>query len=100
MYLTLVEEQVQSGLELAADSGDVDVELALLEKFNSNLEKVAPLRTANLLREATIALERHVADRSGQTFNDYLYTHGLKVGQDFADLSSALGSPINLQNIE
>lgn len=94
-----VETYVESGFRLVVASTDVDVELALLNPYARNLDRVEPTRTANLLREATEALERHVTDSSGQTFNDYLYTHGLKVSQGFADLSAALGRTIDPLNI-
>jgi hypothetical protein len=46
-----------------------------------------------------VALERHITDQSGQTFNDWLYTQGLQVAQSFADLSAAVGTPIVPGNI-
>lgn len=99
-YLVQVERVVQSGLHLVVLSTDVEVELALLRPYNNTLDKVNPLSTANLLREAVEALERHITDRSGQSFNDYLFTRSLKVTQYFADLSGVLGLPINEGNIE
>jgi hypothetical protein len=98
--LVAVEPLVQSGFQLVVLSSDIETELAMLGGYDRNLPKVAPARTANLLRDATEALERHVTDSSGQTLNDYLFTRGLKVSQDFADLSGALGQAINPLNIE
>lgn len=98
-HLVQVERLVQSGLHLIVLSTDADVEVVLLEPYAKNLEIVNPTRTANLLRLATVALERHIEDRTGQTFNDYLFTHGLQVSQDFADLSAILGTTINPVNI-
>lgn len=97
--LVQVSNLVQSGLHLVVLSTDVQVELDLLTPYVQNLAKVNPLQTANLLRQATEALERHITDRSGQTFNDYLFTHGIKVSQDFANLSGALGAAIDQSNI-
>ena len=99
MHLVEVETLLESGFRLIVVSSDSEVELALLNPYARNLDKVSPTRTANLLREAATALERHVTDSSGQTLNDYLYTNGIKVGQDYADLSAALGRTINPLNI-
>src|SRR4051812_7940651 len=93
-YLVQVDLLVESGFRLVVASSDVEVELNMLAPYARNMDRVVPDRTSNLLREATEALEQHITDRSGQTFNDYLYTHGLKVSQNFADLSAALGRPI------
>jgi len=98
-HLVQVETLVFSGLHLVVLSTDPEVEVALLQPYVKNLDTVDHLKTATLLRQATDALERHVTDRSGQTFNDYLYTHGLKVSADFASLSAALGSPISPLNV-
>src|SRR3954471_24147843 len=87
-HLVQVEVLVQSGLHLIVLQTDPEVEVALLSPYVTNLNVVQHLKTANLLRSATEALERHITDRSGQTFDDYLFTHGLKVGQDFAALSA------------
>lgn len=98
-HLVQVESLVYSGLHLIVLSTDPEVEIALLSPYVRTLDTVDHLKTSNLLRQATEALERHITDRSGQTFNDYLFTHGLKVGQNFAALSAALGhiiSPINI----
>lgn len=98
-HLVQVETLVFSGLHLVVLSTDPEVEVALLGPYVSNLDTVDHLKTASLLRQATEALERHITDRSGQTFNDYLYTHGIKVSQDFASLSAALGHAISPLNI-
>lgn len=99
-HLVQVESLVYSGLHLVVLSEDPEVEVALLLPYSRNLDTVAHLKTANLLRQATEALERHITDRSGQTFNDYLYAHGLKVSQNFAALSAALGHIISPLNVE
>jgi len=98
-YLIQVERFVYSGLHLIVLSSDPEVEVALVQPYAANLEEVDPTRTAGLLRRATEALERHITDRSGQSFDDYLFTHGIKVGQDFAALSAALGHTINPLNV-
>ena len=98
-HLVQVELLVQSGLHLIVLSTDADVEVALIGAYANNLQTVDRSRTANLLRQATEALERHITDRSGQTFNDYLFTRGLKVGHDFATLSGLLGHAISPLNI-
>lgn len=98
-YLVGVESVVQSGLHIIVLSTDPEVEVALLSPFVENLDTVNHLKTATLLRQATEALERHITDRTGQTFDDYLYTHGLKVSQDFASLSAALGHVISPLNV-
>lgn len=98
-HLVQVEVLVQSGLHLIVLQTDPEVEVALLSPYVANLNTVQHLKTANLLRQATEALERHVTDRSGQTFDDYLFTHGLKVSEDFAALSAALGHVVNPLNV-
>ena len=98
-YLEMVEPLVYSGLNLVVLSNDVDVVLALLNPYQTSDTNADPLRTASVLRDAITALERHITDQSGQTFNDWLYTQGLKVAQSFADLSAAVGTPIVPQNI-
>lgn len=94
-----VESLVESGLTLVVASTDVQVEIDLLGSYTANLTRVSIDATAQLLSLATNALERHITERSGQTFNDYLFTNGLKVSQDFADLSAVLGATIAPQNI-
>jgi len=98
--LRTVQSVVESGLALVVSSMDVLVELDMLDAYVVNAASVETDVTAALLREATLALETHITERSGQTFNDYLFTNGLKVNQDFADLSNALGAPIAPENIE
>lgn len=98
--LVRVQESIQSGLNLVVDSSDIDVELDALTFYNRNLANVNVSSTVSLLRLATEALQRHVTTRSGQTFNDYLFFRGLKVTQDFADLSDLLGAPISPTNVE
>ena len=98
-FLEQVEPLVYSGLELVILSNDVDVLLALTGPYQTSDTNADPLRTASVLRDAIVALERHITDQSGQTFNDWLYAQGLKVAQSFADLSAAVGTPIVPQNI-
>ena len=97
--LVQLESYVHSGFHLIILSTIPEVEVALLQPYAENLDTVNPSRTSNLLRRAMLALERHITDRSGQSFNDYLYTHGLKVSQDFAALSGRLGTTISPLNI-
>lgn len=94
-----VEAKVYSGLHLIVLFTDADVEVALLQPYASTLDKVNPNKTANLLRQALEALENHITNTTGQTFNDYLFTNGLKVSQDFAALSGVLGHTINPLNV-
>jgi hypothetical protein len=98
-HLVQVEALVYSGLHLVVLSTDVQVELDLLGPYNRTYNTVNPAKTAGLLREATVALEQHIESRSGQTFNDYLYVRGLKVGRDFASLSAIVAETINPLNI-
>jgi hypothetical protein len=90
---------LESGLALVVSSTDIDVEVAMLDPYVRNVASMNPDATAGQLRVATEALERHVTNQTGQTLNDYLFTHGLKVSRDFASLSEALGAPINEVNI-
>lgn len=100
-YSGLVQAQnyLQSGLELVVADTDPDVEAGLIQPFSINLTAMEVDVTAGLLRLATEALQRHITDRSGQNFNDYLYVRGLKVTQEFADLSEKLGVPIEPVNV-
>ena len=100
-YLVQISNLMYSGLHLVVDTQDIDVEVDLLGPFNTNLNAVNPGSTYNLLRTATQALERHITSRSGQTFNDWLYTQEppLQVSPDFATLSGLTGTPIAPQNI-
>lgn len=99
-YLIQVESFVQSGFDLIVASRNTEVELANLLPYQRSLTAVDPRRTSSLLRDATLALERHISDKSGQSLDDYLFTRGLKVTRSFAELSSRLGVPINALNIE
>jgi hypothetical protein len=101
-YAAIVELEavVGSGLALVVASEDIQVELDMLDAYNRNYGQVQLDATSNLLRLATMALENHIIERTGQTFNDFLYVNGLKVNQDFADLSDWLGVPIDPLNIE
>lgn len=100
-YASLVQIQnvLQSGVNLVVASHDAQVELDLLSPYVANAESMDVTASASLLRQATVALERHITDGTGQTFNDYLFTNGLKVGRDFASLSGLLGVTINPVNI-
>lgn len=100
-YAGLVQarDRVQSGLALVVASGDPQVEVDLIDAYSTNLDTLEPEATSNLLASSTRALEAHIVDVSGQTFNDYLFTNGLKVTRDFADLSGYLGVPIDDTNI-
>jgi hypothetical protein len=98
--LVEVESVVGSGLALVVASEDIQVELDMLDAYNENYGQVQLQATSSLLRIATLALENHITERTGQTFNDFLYLNGLKVNQDFADLSELLGVPIDPLNIE
>jgi hypothetical protein len=92
---------VQSGLNLVVFSQDVDVETDLITPYaenynNTNTDWTGP----NLLTLATVALERHISQRTGQTLNDYLYTRGLKVSPQFAELSALVGYVVDASNIQ
>lgn len=99
--LTQLNMYVHSGLNSVVASKDIDVELDLLDQYASNFNNVNTDWTGpNLLTVAMLALERHVSQRTGQTFNDYLYTRSLKVNPQFAKLSELVGYPIFEGNIE
>lgn len=98
--LITARDRVQSGLTLVVASTDRQVEIDMLDAYRINLEGLEPEATSNLLAGATRALEAHIVEVSGQTFNDYLFTKGLKVSQSFADLSDILGVTIEPGNIE
>jgi hypothetical protein len=99
-YLIGVYSMVYSGLNAIIATEDVGVEVDLVQPYATNLTLVEPASTAGLLRGATEALENHVTNRSGQSFNDYLHTRGLQVSEYFAALSDNLGHPIDPQNIQ
>lgn len=101
-YYALVECQnvMQSGLNLVVASTDIQVELDMLSPYSLNAENVNVDQTSALFRQAMTALQRHITDGSGQTFNDYLYVNGWKVGSGFAFLSGLLGYGISPENIE
>jgi hypothetical protein len=98
--LTEISDLVESGLTLVAASDDVGVSLDLVQPFALNYDGVDTGRTANLLRDAALALQGHIERRSGQSMNDYLYSQGIKVTQNFADLCQHLGVTISVVNIE
>ena len=98
--LKVVENLVYSGLTNIVDSEDVQIERDLLIAYSIVDGNVNVNTTANLLRGAVVALQRHITSGSGQTFNDYLYVNELKVSQDFADLSSSLGTIIKTINVD
>lgn len=99
-YLVGLETVVQSGFDLIVASTNAEIELAMLGPYQRTLLGVAPNRTSGLLRDATLALERHISAKSGQSLNDYLFTRDLKVTTSFADLASNLGIQIDVINIE
>lgn len=91
---------VQSGLALVVASTDIQVEIDLLEPYRINLDSMEDDASSQLLGLAARALNAHIVEVSGQTLNDYLFTNGLKVTQEYADLSGLLGAPIDPTNIE
>jgi hypothetical protein len=95
-----VQEMMESGLTLVASSDDVEASIDLTEPYSSNLDEVGATTQAGRLATATLALIRHIETRTGQSFNNWLYTNGLKVTRSFADLSEALGVTVNALNIE
>lgn len=98
--LALAQTMVESGLALVVASTDIGVEVDMLNPYAINAETVNVDATANLLALAARALEGHITGTTGQTFNDYLFVRGLKVSQNFADLSAILGATIAPANIE
>ena len=98
--LVQVESVLESGLRLVVSSTDRQVEIDMIDGYVVNLEQANPDGTAALLRDATMALQHHITERTGQTFNDFLFVNGLQVSKDFADLSETLGVPISPANIE
>lgn len=97
--LALVATSVESGLALVVASTDVDVAVDMVGPFAQEITVTDVRATVGLLRLATEALERHVQNKTGQTFNDYLFTRGLQVTPSFALLSGYLGVPINPLNV-
>ena len=97
--LSFVEDLMYSGLQKVVDSVDVTVEHDLLIAYYINFNSVNVNATSNILRTATLALEKHITTESGQSFNDYLFTNSVKVNQDFASLSSGFGVIIQTKNI-
>ena len=97
--LALAEVTLQSGFSIVVASADVDVELDLLYPFEQNMDAMVTQSSSNYLRVATLALEQHTQNETGQNFNDYLYTRSLKVTPSFALLSGYLGVTINPLNI-
>jgi hypothetical protein len=90
---------VQSGFNMIVASTNAEVEVSLLGPYQRTLLGVAPAKTAGLLREAVVALEAHIVNRSGQSMNDYLSLRGLKVTPEFASLSSIVGTAIDSENV-
>jgi hypothetical protein len=97
--LVQVRRLVESGRNLVVASRDVQVEIDMLDAYGITLSTVDESSTAFLLVTANTALNRHITDVSGQSLNDWLLINGLKVGQDYADLSTTLGVPIDPRNI-
>jgi hypothetical protein len=98
--LVQLEVQVQVIFDAIVASDNVEVTLALVKVYEKALLAVAPERTASLLRESVVALEKHISSKSGQSINDWLYTRELKVTQSFAALSSIVSETIQSENIE
>jgi len=98
--LVEVHSEIFAGLALVAASNDVDVSLDLLNPYAANETATTQTSTFTLIRTATNAVIGHIAHESGQTFNDYLFTNGLKVTQDFATLAGLCGTPVNNLNVE
>jgi hypothetical protein len=90
---------VESGLAVVVASTDIDVAVDMVGPFSQNLTTTDVRGTSGLLRVATESLERHVQNKTGQTFNDYLFTRGLQVTPSFALLSGYLGVPISPLNV-
>lgn len=99
MYLVGLETVVQSGFNMVVASTNAEVELALMTPYSRSLLKADPSVTASLLRDAVVALEAHITNRSGQSINDYLSLRGLKVSPGFASLSSIVGTAIDSGNV-
>lgn len=98
--LVLCQVWTQSGLNVVVASQSIDVEVDMLQPFAGNVQTLEPSLTANMLRDSTLALEDHIQRKSGQTFNDWLKTNGLKVTEAFSELSGYLGRPIESGNIQ
>lgn len=99
-HLVELESEFQIVFDAIVASSNVEVELALLKPYEKVLLALAPERTASLLRDAVIALEKHIETKSSQSINDWLYTRELKVTQSFATLSALVATTINEDNIE
>lgn len=95
-----VETFLESGLTLIAALDDVVATVDLTEPYATNLDSMSVTRSAGNLRLAAQALQTHIEHTSGLLLNEYLYSNGLKVTQEYAALSQILGVTINVLNIE
>jgi hypothetical protein len=77
---------------------EVDPEIDLLFDFYPHSLKWGNSRI-NEFRQVVTSLQSHVINRSGKSLNDYLSFNGIMVTQDFANLSSGLGFPIDPSRI-
>jgi hypothetical protein len=96
----------RSGLVHVVLLQDVDQEVDLLFDYFSHSESSRGTRDAfpGRARGAVTALNNHVINRSGFTLNTWLpdtdvFPPAIKVTQDFADLSGAVGFTISAGNI-
>jgi hypothetical protein len=77
---------------------EVDPEIDMLFDFYPHSLKFGTSRI-NEFRQVVTSLQSHVINRSGLSLNDYLTANAIMVTQDFADLSSGLGFPIDPSHI-
>lgn len=82
--------------------------VVLLDELFPTMDLINPFYTHYLsmqnsrigdFRTAVSALQNHVITRSGTDLNTYLGNNAILVSQDFANLSSGLGYPIDPSHI-
>jgi len=97
--LSQAEASLESGFAVIVASTDVDVEVDMLGPYNQNVVAMDTMATSGYMRVAWAALQQHVNNKSGQNFNDYLWTRAMKVTPSFALLSGYLGVPVDPRNV-
>ena len=91
-------ELANDALVYVVQLNEVDPEIDMLFDFYPHSLKWG-LSRINEWRSVVTSLQSHVINRSGLSLNDYLTANGIKVTEDFAELSSGLGFPINPSHI-
>jgi len=78
---------------------EVDPEIDMLFDFYPQSLKFGTSRIQEF-RQVVTSIQSHVINRSGLSLNDYLAANSILVTQDFANLSSGLGFPIDPSHIQ